>query len=83
MFNYLFNLAIALDQFVNALRGGSPDETLSAAAYRTDIQGKILGEIFRPIIDFIFRPFEENHCHKAYLSEIHKRQLPKEYQVKE
>lgn len=76
---YIFNVLIGLDQLVNALRGGSPDETLSAAAWRTEQAGKLGGRIARPLIDLFFSPFEANHCQAAYHSEITGKQLPKGY----
>ena len=54
---------------------------LSAAAWRTEQKGRWLGRIFRPLIDLLFRPFEEDHCRKAYESERRGSQLPKEYQA--
>ena len=80
MWQYLFNIAIALDQLVNALRGGSPDETLSAAAWRTEQKGRLLGRIFRPAIDLLVMPLERDHCRKSFESERNGRHLPKEYQ---
>lgn len=56
----LLNLLIALDQLgyvVITLGRGSPDETMSAAAWRTEQGGKILGRFFRPVLDAIFRPW--------------------------
>ena len=79
MKQYLLNVAIALDQLINALRGGSPDETLSAAAWRTEQKGRLLGRIFRPLIDLLFLPLERDHCHKSFESERIGRHLPKEY----
>ena len=79
MKQYLLNVAIALDQLGNALRGGSPDETLSAAAWRTEQKGRLLGRIFRPLIDLMFLPFEQDHCRKSFDSERLQRHLPKEY----
>ena len=79
MKQYLLNVAIALDQLGNALRGGSPDETLSAAAWRTEQEGRILGRIFRPLIDLLARPWERDHCRTAFESERLQRHLPKEY----
>lgn len=79
MKQYLLNVAIALDQVLNALRGGSPDETLSAAAWRTEQKGRLLGRIFRPAIDLLFHPFERDHCRKSFESERNGRHLPKEY----
>lgn len=72
---YLLNNAIALDQMFNALLGGSPDETLSSRAYRTEQQQKIFGRFFRPLIDLMFF-FDPLHCYKSYLAEIDRLQLP-------
>ena len=80
MKQYLLNIAIALDQVLNTLRGGSPDETLSAAAWRTEQKGRWLGRVFRPLIDLVFALFEKDHCRKSFESERSGRHLPKEYQ---
>lgn len=80
----ILNLLIAFDQLVYViltLGVGHPDETLSAAAWRTEQKNRLLGIFFRPVIDFIFRPFEQNHCYKAFKAEKNGSQLPKEYQV--
>ena len=79
MKQYLLNVAIAVDQTLNALRGGSPDETLSAAAWRTEQKGRWLGRVFRPLIDLVFGVFEKDHCRKSFESERNGRHLPKEY----
>lgn len=79
MKQYLLNVVIAVDQTLNALRGGSPDETLSAAAWRTEQKGRWLGRVFRPLIDLLFAMFEEDHCRKSFESERNGRHLPKEY----
>lgn len=78
--NYLLNVLIALDQLGNALLGGAPDESISARAYRSEQAGKLLGRVFRPGIDFLFRPFQSDHCRQAYLAELRRVQLPKAYQ---
>ena len=78
----LLNLLIALDQLAYVLLTlgrGSPDETLSAAAWRTEQEGHIFGRIFRPLIDLLARPWERDHCRKAFESERNGRHLPKEY----
>ena len=80
----ILNALIALDQLVYVLLtlgAGSPDETLSAAAWRTEQAGKLGGRIFRPLIDLFFRPVEREHCRKAYESERLGHQLPKEYRL--
>ena len=80
----LLNVLIALDQLAYVLvtlGAGSPDETLSAAAWRTEQKGRLLGRIFRPLIDLVFALFEKDHCRKSFESERLQRHLPKEYQV--
>lgn len=68
MSNYILRVLIAADQLVNALIGGNPDETLSSAAYRAEKEGRFWG-FWRPVIDFLFRPFQKDHCFNAYLAE--------------
>ena len=78
----LINLSIALDQLayvIVTLGAGSPDETLSAAAWRTEQDGKLMGRFFRPLIDLIARPLERDHCRTAYESEIKRHHLPSHY----
>lgn len=80
----VLNLLIAVDQLayvILTLGAGHPDETLSAAAWRTERKNRLLGIAFRPVIDLLFRPIERDHCRKAYESEKYGRQLPKEYQA--
>lgn len=80
----ILNLLIALDQLAYVLLtlgAGHPDETLSAAAWRTEQKNRLLGLAFRPVIDLIFLPIERDHCRKAYEAEKQGRQLPKEYQA--
>jgi hypothetical protein len=80
----ILNLLTALDQLayvVLTLGAGSPDETLSAAAWRTEQDGKMLGRIFRPAIDWLFAALFDDidHCRKSYESERHRSQLPVHY----
>lgn len=75
----ILNILIALDQLVFALitlGSSAPDETMSAAAYRLEQQGRWHGRVFRPLIDALFF-FDPLHCRKAYESEIYDRQRPK------
>ena len=79
----MLNLLIALDQLAYVLvtlGAGSPDETLSAAAWRTEQKGRLLGRIFRPAIDLLAMPLERDHCRKSFESERDGRHLPEEYQ---
>lgn len=77
----LLNISIAFDQLAYVLLtlgAGSPDETLSAAAWRSECNGKLLGRIFRPIIDVLFW-FDLKHCQTSFESEVNRMHLPKEY----
>ena len=78
----LFNIGVALDQLVYVLLtlgAGHPDETLSAAAWRTEQDGKFWGVVMRPVIDLIFLAFERQHCKTAFESELNRKHLPAEY----
>ena len=78
----LLNLLIALDQLAYVLLtlgAGQPDETMSAAAWRTEQSGKLGGRIFRPVIDLLFLPLEREHCRQSFESERRKAHLPAEY----
>lgn len=79
---YLLNNAIALDQQLNTILCGEPDETLSARAWRTEQTGKIFGKFFRPLIDALMLvfTFQSGHCRQAYLAEVGRKQLHKDYQ---
>lgn len=71
----ILRILIALDIFVFALitLGGSKrNETISAAAWDLEREGKWQGELFRPSIDAIFNLLDDtNHCQKAWLNEHH------------
>ncbi len=69
---------IAFDQLINTILGGYADETLSARAWRAEAKGRFLGKVFRPLIDFILF-FDKDHCYNSYLSEVQKRQFPRDY----
>jgi hypothetical protein len=76
------NVLIAIDQLawvVLTLGKGHPDETISAAAWRMEQQGKLAGRVMRPLIDLLFRPIEKDHCYRAWLSEVQRSQLPNAY----
>ena len=67
----LKQVAIAIDQLLNALLGGMADETLSARAHCT-------GSAWEYVIDTLFF-WQTDHCQDAYLSEKERKQLPQEY----
>ena len=72
-------ILIALDQLVNALAGGWPDETLSSRCWRWELAGKRSWP--RKAVDGVFF-WDENHCRESYASERLGRQLPPELRVK-
>lgn len=79
----ILNLLIAFDQFVwvlLTLGNGSPDETISAALWRMEGQGKLAGRVFRPVVDVLFW-FDPDHCRTSYNAEFKKIQLPRAYQA--
>jgi hypothetical protein len=78
MRKYLLHILIALDQLVNTLFGGFPDETISAAAWRWELQGKRSWP--RKLIDTLLW-FDQNHCQVSYENEVNNQQLPKWYRV--
>ena len=78
----LLNLLIAIDQLawvVLTLGKGYPDETISAASWRMEQQGKIAGRALRPLIDLLFLPIERDHCRLSFESEVRGAQLPAAY----
>ena len=68
---------IALDQLVNALAGGWPDETLSSRCYRWDVAG--VAHWPRRMLDAVARLLgDPDHCRASFESERQGRQLPPE-----
>ena len=81
----ILNLLIAIDQLawvIVTLGKGKPDETISAAAYRMEQQGKLAGKVLRPVIDLLFRPLERDHCRLSFESEVRGAHLPDYYRTK-
>ena len=78
----ILNLLIALDQLawvIVTLGKGKPDETISAAMWRMEQEGKLAGRILRPLIDLLFRPLERDHCRLSFESEQRGAHLPAAY----
>lgn len=65
---------IALDQLLNAMFGGWPDETFSSRCWRWSEQGR---DWPRRIVDGLLW-FDPDHCRESYESERQGRQLPPE-----
>lgn len=74
---YLWNVLIGVDQLVNALTYGFPDETFSSRTYRKAEAGQWFWRLLRRIINMIFFS-QRNHCREAYESELIRRHLPSE-----
>lgn len=65
----LFTILIAFDVFIFALitlGGAKRNETISAACWELDRDGKWHGKLLRPVIDFLFRPLGKDHCLEAW-----------------
>ena len=73
--SYGRSVLIALDQLVNTLAGGWPDETLSSRAWRWTLAG-VRSWPCRAIDALFF--WETDHCRESYESERLGRQLPPE-----
>lgn len=69
-----FQILVAIDQLVNTLLWGYADETLSSRAYR---HAEIKKDRRWPmvIINALFF-WQDEHCKRAYESEIERAQLP-------
>ena len=77
---YLINVLIAVDQLVNTLFGGMPDETISAECFRkSQEKGHYFYKILKFILDVCLSPIKQDHCEQAYLSEVYRKQLPPQY----
>lgn len=76
MRRWMLQLLIAIDQLLNVLLcGGWADETLSSNAWRMEQKGKWTGRLFRPVIDWLCSPWQQDHCRKAWESERLRLQL--------
>lgn len=70
---YLVDVAIAVDQLLNTVMGGYPDETLSSRIYRASLTSKLALAV-RIIVDILFLPTGKGHCKRAYESELQRKQ---------
>ena len=78
---YWKSVLIALDQLLNAIFGGWPDETISSRAFRWSRDG--VRHWPRRVIDALFfldrdKDKGRRHCELSYLSEQLRLQLPPE-----
>lgn len=68
-------VAIAVDQLLNALVGGWADETLSARCWRCRNEQPF--RTLRAVIDGLFF-WEEEHCLASYMAECFRLHVPPE-----
>lgn len=73
-------ILIALDQLVNTIFNGWPDETFSSRCWRWSRDGK--RDWPRRVVDWLFF-LEAEHCKSSYESERLGRQLPPELRRQE
>ena len=73
----MMQIAIAVDQLLNAICLGKADETLSARFYRNRNNSGWWSFWYRATNVLFF--WQEDHCRASYYSELNRRQLPKEY----
>ena len=79
---WLYNLLIAIDQIINTIFLGHPDETLSSRAYR--LHRDNVSKIPCILIDTLFfwdREDNKKHCELSYISEQKRMQLPPEFRA--
>lgn len=57
---YFWNILVSLDQLVNTLLGGDPDETISSRAAKAKLNNKKWGCLLCKLLDRI----DPNHCDK-------------------
>ena len=61
MRKYIWNLLVSLDQHVNVILGGKPDETISSRAGKAVEEGKT----WAVILCRVLHVFDKNHCAKS------------------
>lgn len=73
---YLLNILIVIDQLLNVLLNGSPDETLSSRAHRMRVKHQPYWWLLAGAIDVLFFwQRDPGHCERAYLAELWREQL--------
>lgn len=78
MWFHIKQILIAIDQLLNTLLFGWPDETLSSRCWRLSLSGN---DLPRKIVDTILF-FDKDHCKSSYESEKIRNQCPPELRVK-
>jgi len=69
-----FIILLALDHMIMALAtlgNCKPYEMISSALWSLELDGKRMGIVFRPIVDFFLSPRQRNHCRQSYEWQAH------------
>lgn len=64
---YLYRMLIAIDQFLNTLTFGEPDETISSRVGKAAIEGGRCALIAEAVIDWLFKCLTglPGHCRRV------------------
>jgi hypothetical protein len=85
-YSFWINLLLAFDQLLNALLGGSCDETLSSRTYRmARIKGGAWAVFERLVNRLFWRDVDDQgrrHCELSYLVEMRRGHMPKALYLK-
>lgn len=63
---YVHRILVGLDQFINVLTDGQPDETISSRAARADEKGEFWGREMSKFLDL----FQKDHGAKAQAGDL-------------
>lgn len=74
MWTYVKHVLIAIDQLLNTITLGWPDETFSSRCWRWSLDGI---DWPRKLVDTLLF-FDKEHCKTSYESEVLRRQCPVE-----
>ena len=67
----LLVLGNSTSQWINAnILFGDEDESISGRAYRRTREGSRRWAVVRRCINLPFRPWQKDHCHDSYMSDI-------------
>lgn len=76
---YFWNILVALDQLLNTMFSGYPDETFSARIHRKAEAGQWFWRVLRRVVDRVFF-WQEGHCRASYENELRRAHSPREAQ---
>lgn len=62
---YLFNILIWMDQGLNVLLAGNPDETLSSRAHKATLKANRTGKRWGCVLCALLDKIDPDHCARA------------------